>query len=151
MTKECPSCKKVLASSSFNRSNRRDGYQTYCRECHNSMQRKKYNSDPEAKLKRQTREQRRNSKKPLAKKDAELKRLYGIGIEDYLELIDKQNNVCKICKKECKTKSRLSVDHDHKTKKIRGLLCNRCNRAIGMFEDDPKLLREAARYFEDLV
>jgi len=45
----------------------------------------------------------------------------------------------------------LSVDHDHDTGVIRGLLCKRCNRAIGSFNDDPKLLREAALYLERLV
>jgi hypothetical protein len=151
MTKDCPKCKRVLGFSSFNRANRRDGYQTYCRECHNLMQREKYSSDPESKLKRQIRERKRNTKNPLAKKDAELKRLYGIDIKKYLNMMSAQNNVCKICKQECKTKYSLSVDHNHATGNIRGLLCNRCNRAIGMFEDSPDLLKEAAKYLEDLV
>lgn len=113
------------------------------------MQRERYNADPEQKEKRRIREAKRKSLKPLAKKDAELKRLYGIDIENYLKILENQNGVCAICKKECKTKSRLSVDHNHETGMVRGLLCNRCNRAIGMFEDNPEILRSAIRYLED--
>lgn len=149
MTKECPRCVQTLSFNDFNKSNRRDGYQTYCRSCHNAMQREKYNSDPEAKLKRQIRERKRKSLNPLAKKDAELKRLYGISVDTYLDIMQNQNSVCKICHEECKTKYSLSVDHNHKTGVIRGLLCNRCNRAIGMFKDNPALLRAAAKYLED--
>lgn len=140
---------QTLSFDSFNRSSRRDGYQTYCRACHNAMQREKYRVDPEAKLKRQIRERKRKSLNPLAKKDSELKRLYGISIDDYLNIMQNQNSVCKICRQECKTKYSLSVDHNHETGKVRGLLCNRCNRAIGMFEDNPDLLRKAANYIED--
>lgn len=150
MKKHCPNCKLDLSFDNFNKSNRRDGYQTYCRLCHNKMQREKYQSSPEQKLKRQLRERKRKLEKPLSKKDAELKRLYGITIEDYLSIFDNQLGVCKICKQPCKTKSRLSVDHNHKTGKVRGLLCNRCNRALGMFEDSPELLQSAIDYLEDM-
>jgi hypothetical protein len=113
------------------------------------MQREKYNSDPSEKLKRQLRERKRKSINPLAKKDSELRRLYGITINEYLTMLSKQGEFCKNCKQECKTKLSLSVDHDHKSGKIRGLLCNRCNRAIGMFEDNKELLRLAANYLDN--
>lgn len=95
------------------------------------------------------RERKRNSLNPLAKKDSELQRLYGINIHKYLEMLNDQGDVCKICKEECKTKYSLSVDHDHNTGIVRGLLCNRCNRAIGMFQDSPALLRLAAEYLDN--
>jgi hypothetical protein len=43
---------------------------------------------------------------------------------------------------------RLAVDHDHNTGKIRALLCDRCNRGIGYFNEDPALIRESADYLE---
>lgn len=46
----------------------------------------------------------------------------------------------------CGSKEKLVVDHDHKTGKIRGLLCNHCNRGLGHFKDDPMLLEFAAQY-----
>ena len=52
-------------------------------------------------------------------------------------------SVCGICGTEPK---RLCLDHDHKTGKVRGRLCDRCNRAIGMFQDVPELLDSAAAY-----
>lgn len=144
--KWCPKCNKVMEVNSFNRATRRDGYQTYCRECHNKMQREKYANDPMEKVKRQIRAGRRKEKNPLVQREAELKRLYDITLKDYVKIFDQQNGVCAICLQKCKTKKSLSVDHDHKTGKVRGLLCNRCNRAIGMFQDNPDILDRAKRY-----
>lgn len=145
-TKFCPKCKLDLNVDYFNKSNRRDGFQTYCRDCHNLMQREKYASNPLEKVKRQIRESRRKEKNPLAKRKEELKRLYGITLEEYASILEIQNYVCDICKKECKTKKSLSVDHDHETGIVRGLLCNSCNRAIGMLKDDPIVLKNAYEY-----
>ncbi len=57
---------------------------------------------------------------------------YGITIDRYNEVFDKQNGVCAICKKP--TKKKLFVDHDHQTGKVRGLLCSGCNMGIGFYE-----------------
>lgn len=149
MIKLCPKCKEELPISAFNKSNRRDGYQTYCRACHNKMQREKYGSDPMAKVKRQIRQNRRKNRDPEIDRRAELKRLYGITLEQYVEMFTIQGEVCAICKEKCPTKKSLSVDHDHKTGTVRGLLCNRCNRALGMFKDNPVLLIRAAEYIKD--
>ena len=149
MTKLCPNCQEDLPTSSFNKSNRRDGYQTYCRACHNKMQREKYKSDPMAKVKRQLRAGRRKETNPTAQREAELKRLYGITLQDYVQMFEKQGEVCAICKEKCSTRKSLSVDHNHQTGIVRGLLCNRCNRALGMFKDNSTLLLRAAQYIKD--
>lgn len=57
-----------------------------------------------------------------------------------------QGGVCAIC--ECPDKKRLSVDHDHQTGKIRGLLCANCNLALGNFKDDPDRLAKAIVYLK---
>jgi hypothetical protein len=144
--KWCPSCNKTLFVDLFNKSNRRDGFQTYCRKCHSQMQKEKYQKDPMAKVKRQIRAGRRKDRDPLVQRKSELKRLYGITLEDYVNLFSIQNGVCAICLEICKTKKSLSVDHDHVTGKIRGLLCNRCNRAIGMLQDNTDILDRAKKY-----
>jgi hypothetical protein len=113
------------------------------------MQREKYLNDPMSKVKRQIRAGRRKNRDPFVQRRSELKRLYGITLEEYVEMFDNQNGVCAICKKECKTKNSLSVDHDHTTGKVRGLLCNACNRAIGMLGDNADILRKAAEYLEN--
>lgn len=74
---------------------------------------------------------------------------YGITYEDYLELLEEQHEKCAICGKkgnECKRYNKLSVDHDHETGVIRGLICHDCNVGLGCFNDDPELLLWAATY-----
>jgi len=72
---------------------------------------------------------------------------YGITEEQWQEMFKQQNGVCAICHKH-QVYRRLSVDHNHKTGKVRGLLCVRCNRALGYVFDSPILLRNAAEYIE---
>jgi hypothetical protein len=76
-----------------------------------------------------------------------LKISYGITVEDYIKLFNLQHGRCIICS-EKPTKRRLSVDHDHKTGKIRGLLCHKCNMILGYSNDSPLILQEAIHYLE---
>ena len=69
---------------------------------------------------------------------------YGITLQEYNSLLEKQNHRCAICYQ--KDSRRLGVDHCHITKRIRGLLCTKCNRAVGLLKDDPKICRTASRY-----
>lgn len=62
---------------------------------------------------------------------AQMRCRYGIGIEDYEEMIIKQNNKCAICKTEL---VKPHIDHCHKTKKVRALLCINCNLTLGALE-----------------
>ena len=75
-----------------------------------------------------------------------LKRKFGIGSKEYAEMLEQQDGVCAICKKADSYNRRFSVDHNHATNKIRGLLCGNCNQGIGFFYDDPALLEAAAEY-----
>jgi hypothetical protein len=77
-----------------------------------------------------------------------LKDRYGITLEDYDTLVVKQDGRCAICQTTNPggRKGRFCIDHDHITGKIRGLLCSPCNRALGGFHDDPRLLQIAAEY-----
>ena len=70
---------------------------------------------------------------------------FKISETDYNILLAEQNNLCLICNKSEKDR-RLSVDHCHKTGNIRGLLCRTCNLAIGYFNDDTTLLKNAIQY-----
>lgn len=58
---------------------------------------------------------------------------YGLGIADYVALLDSQGGVCAICGSPPQN-NRLAVDHDHVTGDVRGLLCSPCNRHVGYFE-----------------
>ncbi len=81
-------------------------------------------------------------------KDKFLQKTYGITLERYKEMLVLQGGVCAICHDICKHKKCLSVDHDHKTNLVRGLLCHGCNLGLGKFKDNPINLREAALYLE---
>lgn len=72
--------------------------------------------------------------------------VHGIEPELYERMFVEQDNVCAICRQKCVSRRRLSVDHCHDTGAIRGLLCAKCNRAIGLLGDDPALLDAAAAY-----
>ena len=76
---------------------------------------------------------------------ANIKR-YGISVQDYQVLLKKQNSVCSICKEVEKKKQHLSIDHSHFTQKVHGLLCDRCNRLLGLCQDNSAILIRAAEY-----
>lgn len=76
-----------------------------------------------------------------------LKQNFGITLEDYNKMFERQKGCCAICKRHQVTfKNRLSVDHSHVTGKIRGLLCANCNHGIGLFHEDIVVLKESIKY-----
>ena len=79
-----------------------------------------------------------------------LKKRYGISVEQYEQMLINQNYRCKIC--SCTDpghkKKHFSVDHCHETKKVRGLLCTSCNLALGYLKDDVTLLKSCIDYFQ---
>ena len=87
-------------------------------------------------------------------RDANLRSMYGISSRDYEEMLEFQGGVCAICGGPETVRSRngevapLSVDHDHVTDKVCGLLCRKCNSALGLYDENPERLRVAAAYLE---
>jgi len=80
-------------------------------------------------------------------RENDLKKKYGLTIEDYKEMIASQNGVCAICGHPPNSKG-FSVDHKHETGKVRGLLCSKCNIVIGLLGDSPELLKAALEYLQ---
>ena len=82
----------------------------------------------------------------------QIERKFGISEEYYFSMLEKQGFKCEICKipledyKNQGYRDFFSVDHDHKTGKIRGLLCDKCNRALGFFGENEETLLNAAEY-----
>jgi len=133
-TKTCPRCKKDKpATAKFFCPDKR-GYICWCRRC---------SAD------RATEWGKTNHRRQT---DTRFKRRYGLSIEEFDALVLQQNGKCAICGEAPKAvKSKLqgfNVDHDHKTKKVRGLLCFGCNTGIGCLRDNPSRLRSAADYLE---
>lgn len=92
------------------------------------------------------RHQKYNEKYPEYERSAALRK-FGLTIADYDALAKEQNGVCAICGGVNRDRS-LAVDHDHDNGIIRGLLCGRCNMAIGLMSDNADILRKAALYIE---
>jgi hypothetical protein len=76
--------------------------------------------------------------------DYQLKK-YGLGLIEYQAMFEAQAGRCAICK-STPTVKRLSVDHDHKTGVVRGLLCTNCNLGLGNFKDNQEILKAASDY-----
>jgi hypothetical protein len=70
---------------------------------------------------------------------------YGLTEESYQELFEKQSGLCAICAQP----HPLEIDHNHETDQVRGLLCGRCNKAIGLLLDKPDLAKRAMLYLSE--
>lgn len=69
-------------------------------------------------------------------------------LEDFDRMVEEQQGKCLICRQAPEDTNELQVDHDHATEEIRGLLCHKCNKALGLLGDDPATIRRAATYLE---
>ena len=120
--KICTKCKKEKSISEFYKDKRNlDGYKGNCKVCDNKIS-----------LKWKQNNRKRN--REIARK-SKIKKLYSITINEYNKMFEEQNGRCAICN-NLQPHKRLSVDHSHKTGKIRGLLCFKCNVAIGSLNVD---------------
>ena len=83
-----------------------------------------------------------------------IKRKYGLTLDEYVAMLERQGGGCSICGVRQSqlwrevVRQPLVIDHCHNSNKVRGLLCDHCNRGLGQFRDDPALLRRAAEYLE---
>jgi hypothetical protein len=78
-------------------------------------------------------------------RDKHRARRYGLTLQDYRAILERQGNACGICKAPAKP---LCVDHCHASGKVRGFLCRGCNLGLGNYHDDPARMRAAAAYLE---
>lgn len=78
-------------------------------------------------------------------RDWELKKRYGISLPDWIAMVEAVGGKCEICGK---AEEDLCVDHDHSTGIIRGVLCRRCNRALGQLGDTVERLSQVLAYLE---
>lgn len=147
MNKTCNKCAVTKEYKYFYKDKGiKDGHATICKECKNKsmnkwreLNRSKYNEN--------MRKLRATDKERF--KNIDLKRTYGITLEDYNKMLVEQSYACKICKKEnTSIKRTLAVDHDHVTGKVRGLLCYACNRALHTL-DNIKLFETALKYIKE--
>ena len=111
---------------------------------------RRYDIKPEARAKKNARQKAVRAAQPQTTRDYYLKR-HGISQADYDRILAAQKNCCAICFRRAETGQfkKLKVDHDHKTGRIRGLLCHHCNVALGHFGDDLLILELAMGYLQN--
>ncbi len=90
--------------------------------------------------------QRNRATRNRKMREIHLRNKFGLTPDEYERILDQQAGVCALCEYPPTPGISLHVDHDHATGEIRGLLCVRCNNALGLFREDPDLLKRAARY-----
>lgn len=118
-------------------------YSVWCAACCNESGRELYARNREERT-RIAREQYAASDKKWA---YNLQRNYGLSVDDYFALLASQGERCAICRDLPSGRiTRLVVDHDHATGRVRGLLCTSCNHMLGNAKDDPCRLLAAADY-----
>jgi endogenous inhibitor of DNA gyrase (YacG/DUF329 family) len=92
------------------------------------------------------------SKDRVLSKDYQLRKTYGISLQEFEQMVEDQNNLCAICKEPEVMKQKdgrlfpLCVDHNHETGQIRDLLCRRCNMALGLLREDTSLVDAMKQY-----
>lgn len=123
--KQCTKCRTTKPLTDFYKNRTQpDGHEGWCKDCKKVWRKARYHERDWFYWTEKT---------------------FGVTKEDWMQMMALQGEVCAICKEPEKTR-RLSIDHCHSTGKVRGLLCNRCNKAIGIFEDKVELLEEAIKY-----
>lgn len=141
-TKRCSKCgvKKPATVKYFcKRDTNKDGLSGGCRQCRKAYK-KEYDLGH-----------------PDSRKESNLRLKFDISLSDYYAMLDKQGGVCAVCgRPETSTYKgtlrSLAVDHDHVTGRVRGLLCAKCNKALGLLEENPvviDLLREYITGYAD--
>lgn len=140
MNKVCTDCKLSKDSSEFGVRKDENGifkyFRSNCRPCESQRYRKWYQVNKE--------------KSAAYSRKSGLMSRHGMTLEEYESINTSQKGICAICKNPPRGGYKhLVVDHCHETGNIRGLLCNTCNRAIGLFKDSPELLSNASEYLRN--
>ena len=124
----CPGCGEIEPTKFYVHKKTGNRSNAYCSECHKENCKKRYHS------------------KTMKQKRAEKAIMYGLSVQQYLEMYDKQEGKCAICNRKPHTKRGLHIDHCHKTGEVRGLLCHGCNIGIGNFKHSTDLIKNAIEY-----
>jgi hypothetical protein len=132
--KSCTKCDESKDLAKFGKNKKsKSGLRTVCDSCHNEARRI----------------YRLNNKAQL--RDYHLQATYGLTPLAYKTMYEAQGGCCKICsiKEKHAPNQRLCVDHDHDTGVVRGLLCSKCNAAIGLLQDSSEFTIKATTYLQD--
>lgn len=143
-------CNRCVVFKPMDNFYRRLDKENRCKGCVSELRKIAYKKNPE-KIINWVRRYRKGNPEKI--RDTKLKQTYGVSVENWNKMFSEQNGVCAICKKPEKTIWRgrvvnLSVDHDHETLEVRGLLCIKCNRAFGLLEESIETMLAMIEYAE---
>jgi Recombination endonuclease VII len=157
--KQCKKCGAVKPLDEFYSAvGNRDGRRGECKECSLAQRKRWYRENRERSMAyvrswQQANPDRvkawrlKNRKRRLEKlREIHLRNKFGLTPDEYDRMLEAQGGVCALCESPPTPGISLHVDHDQGTGEIRGLLCVRCNNALGLFREDADLLKRAARY-----
>lgn len=127
--KKCHKCGETKPCSEFSKATRLpDGLQAACKKCKNAYYKNNYDKW----------------------RKSDIKRRYGLTAEEYFQIKQSQNAKCYICgKTEQENKRALAIDHCHTSNKVRKLLCDTCNRVLGLVKENKKTLHSMISYLEE--
>lgn len=147
--KKCIECNTNKELTEFYKAaNSKDGHRSSCKECKDKKTLVWRAANPKAYNALAVKWRDNNPDKQHAN---EIKRRYGLSLEDYNALLVKQNMCCALCDVQhdtSKKRGRLYVDHDHETGKVRALLCHNHNVMLGHAEDSIETLEKAIKYLK---
>ena len=156
--KKCPKCGKIYPATAeyfFRHSKKKDGLNSWCKKCNSNACRKYMRTEKGKTIRRKYHQSEKGKtcqKKYAAtvngqqkRRDNFLRSRYNFTLARYNQLFEQQNGRCAICRKPETASNRfgvrvLAVDHDHKTGRVRGLLCQKCNHALGLLNDSEFLV-----------
>ena len=131
--KQCQQCKATKSLDQFKLVSPRRVPMRFCLDCYTDNRRKS-----------------KSGEKPFDKRESALERSYGITMDYYNRMLEEQNGRCAICLgDDPKSPDRVNhwyIDHCHTTGEVRGLLCNSCNRGVGLLGDNVSNLERAILY-----
>lgn len=131
--KKCSKCKLTKLLIDFNNDkNGKFGVHHYCKKCHS--------------------QQRKNTYDYNKSKNRQIMNKYKLSEYDLQNMYNNQNGECKICNVKYDNVSKhnaLYIDHCHITGKVRGLLCGKCNRLLGVWNDNVDILKSAINYLKN--
>lgn len=132
----CSDCGRFRPLDAFHNSKRKSrtskGWMA-CAECRNKRQRQRYASDEGSRIKSALRH---------------IKNTYGLTASEFLAMMRRQRNLCGSCGDDMGKGRNRHIDHCHTTGRVRELLCNRCNSALGLLKEDPARMRALLTYLE---
>lgn len=153
-------CREVPLTDFYRAAGMRDGHRNDCKACNLAAKADRYRADPKRAIerveewrkknadhfRRYQRDRRTRPEVKARERDGHLRRKFGITLETYEAMLSEQGGRCAICRRPPTEGISLHVDHEHGTNRVRGLLCFKCNNALGDFDDDPALLRAALTF-----